>query len=305
MILVAGASGRLGTLVVERLAARGLRVRILTRDMARTEHLDRPHVEVVEGDVRDRASVEAAVDGADSVVSAVHGFAGPGQVTPESVDRDGNVHLIDAAAGAGADVVLVSVVGARANHPMELFRMKHAAEQHLRMAETPWTIVRSTAFLELWLELLQQTAGRSGRPLVFGHGENRINFVSVADVAALVDRVITDPSTRGATLEIGGPQDLTFNELAAALAEAGRTNAPRHVPIPALRLMAGLKYVSPGQARQAKAALAMDTMDLTHDSTALHAAYPEVPSTSLADVLGAPAADNSPTDNRAKAAGAA
>ena len=92
--------------------------------------------------------LQRAVDGADVVVSAVHGFAGPGGVSPASVDRDGNRHLVDAAVRAGATVILMSVVGAAPDSPMELFRMKYAAEQHLRARGTPWTIVRSTAFLE-------------------------------------------------------------------------------------------------------------------------------------------------------------
>ena len=75
--------------------------------------------------------------GVATVVSAVQGFAGPGRVTPESVDRAGNVHLIDAAEAAGADVVLMSVVGASADSPMELFRAKYAAEQHLRASGVP------------------------------------------------------------------------------------------------------------------------------------------------------------------------
>jgi uncharacterized protein YbjT (DUF2867 family) len=287
MILVAGGTGRLGTRVVERLAGRGVSVRVLTRDRTRAAHLAGQRVEIVEGDVRDAASVATAVDGADTVLSAIHGFSGPGHVTPASVDRDGNINLIDASVDAGAEVVLISMVGARADHPMELFRMKHAAEQHLRGAATPWTIVRSTAFLELWLDILERTAGRSDRPIVFGRGENPINFVSVADVAAVVDHAIADPSTRGATVEVGGPQDLTFNELAGALqTAAGRTRGPRHFPRPVLRGMAAaLNHVKPDQARQAREALAMDSVDLTHAGTDVRDAYRDVPMTSLADLL--------------------
>jgi NADH dehydrogenase len=56
----------------------------------------------------------------------------------------------------------------------------------------PATIVPATAFLELWIDVLTSTAGRSNRPLVFGRGRNPINFVSVRDVAALVEHVVTD-----------------------------------------------------------------------------------------------------------------
>jgi NADH dehydrogenase len=204
-------------------------------------------------------------------------------VSPASVDNQGNVHLIDAAQTAGAEVVLMSVVGAAADSPSELFRMKYAAEQYLQASGISWTIVRATAFLELWTGMLSQTAARSGRPLVFGSGTNPVNFVSVTDVAALTERAVTDPSTRGRILEIGGPGNLTFNQLAAAVqAAAGRTSAPRHVPPAMLRLIAStLGRVRPELGRQARAALIMDQADLTHDATAIRQAYPEIPSTSL------------------------
>ncbi len=283
MILVAGGTGRLGTALVTRLAGRGLPVRVLTRDPARAAHLSAERVQVMTGDVREPASLAPAVRGAGVVVSAVHGFAGPGGVSPATVDCQGNINLIDAAMQAGAEVVLMSVVGAAADSPMELFRMKHAAEQHLRASGAGWTIVRATAFLELWIDLLSQTAARSGRPVVFGRGTNPINFVSVTDVAALAEQAVTDPAARGRILEIGGPGNLTFNQLATAVqAAAGRTSAPRHVPPAMLRLIAStLGQVKPELGRQARAALIMDQTDLTHDATAIHQAYPGIPCTPL------------------------
>src|ERR1700730_5885231 len=76
--------------------------------------------------------------------------------------RDGNRHLAEAAARAGAAMILMSVVGASSESPMELFRMKEAAEKHLRASGAPWTIVRSTAFLETWIDLMAQTADHPG-----------------------------------------------------------------------------------------------------------------------------------------------
>lgn len=289
MILVAGGTGRLGTVVVRRLGARGLDVRVLTRYPERAVDLTAGHVavQVVTGDVRDRDSLRRATDGADVVVAAVHGFVGPRGISPATVDRDGNANLIDAAKAAGADVVLMSVVGASEDSPMELFRMKHAAEQHLGASGVAATVVRATAFGELWIELLGRTAARSGRPVVFGRGDNPINFVSVTDVAALVERAITDKATRGQALQIGGPDNLTFNELARAVqAAAGRPKPPRHVPPAMLHLMAcTIGRVKPELGRQARAALAMDRVDLTFDAAPIHRAYPDLPITPLADLL--------------------
>jgi hypothetical protein len=74
----------------------------------------------------------------------------------------------------------------------------------------------------------------------------------VSDVAALVERTVIDRSTRGATLEIGGPENVSFNELAAGLQwAAGGTARPRHIPRPMLHLLAAvLGGVQPNRARQ-------------------------------------------------------
>ena len=289
-VLVAGGTGRLGTLVVNGLAARGLDVRVMTRDPKRAAHLAGERIEVVTGDVRNPASAMTAVAGADVVVSAVHGFAGPGRVSPMTVDRDGNTHLIKAAQTAGAEVVLMSIVGAAPDSPFELFRMKHAAETVLAASAVPSTVVRSTAFLELWIELLTSTAGRSNRPLIFGRGQNPINFVSVRDVAALVERVTLDQATRGQTLEIGGPDNLTLDELARmVVAHHSSSDGPRHIPRAALRTMAAtVGRLRPELGRQARAALAMDQSDMTFSASVngVRALVPNLPCTSPAEALG-------------------
>ena len=255
MILIAGGTGRLGTVLVNRWVDRGEQVRVLTRDPRRAAHL--PPVDVVRGDVRDPASVATAVRGADAVVSAVHGFTGWRQ-SPASVDREGNRNLITAAAGAGAHVVLLSVVGASAQHPLELFRMKAAAEEVLRTSGATWAIVRAAAFRELYEELVRRSAGRSGRPLVFGRGGNPILFATVGEVADAVDRGLT---CRNQVIEVRG-EVLTFEELAAGLERELGSGArrPRHVPRPVLRGMALARGTPPG--RQAAAALVMDTEDM-------------------------------------------
>jgi NADH dehydrogenase len=250
MIAIAGGTGRLGSILARRLVARGLDVRVITRAPARADHLRDLPVDIVTADVRDSDGIRAALEGASVVLSAIHGFAGPGRVSPESVDRDGNANLINAAGDLAVDVVLMSVVGASPQHPMDLFRAKHAAEQHLIASATRWTIVRATAFLELWDEIMS-------KPIVFGRGENPINFVSVQDVATTVERAILEPRLRGQIIEIGGPQNLTFNQLAALQQRArGKTEKVRHIPRALLRASAPFS-------RQARAALVMDTIDMT------------------------------------------
>jgi uncharacterized protein YbjT (DUF2867 family) len=75
--------------------------------------------------------------------------------------------------------------------------------------------VRATAFMETWATVISQPLRASGKIPVFGRGDNPVNFVSAADVAALTALAVTDPGLRGHVLELGGPDNLTFNQLAA------------------------------------------------------------------------------------------
>ncbi len=286
-VLIAGGTGRLGTLVVPALSARGVEVRVMTRDPQRAAHLVSDNVEIVRGDVRDAEDTARAASGAGVVISAVQGFVGSGGVSPASVDRDGNINLIRAASAEGADVVLMSVVGAAADSPMELFRMKHAAEAVLAASAVEATVVRATSFLELWIDLLRRTAGRSNRPLIFGRGQNPINFVSVRDVAALVEQVVFDRATRGQTFEICGPENLTLDELARMVsANRGGSRNPRHIPPAVLRAMAAtVGRLRPELGRQMCAALVMDRSDMIAVDESVRARFSTLPCTSARDLL--------------------
>jgi uncharacterized protein YbjT (DUF2867 family) len=287
MILVAGGTGMLGTQLVRRLSDRGLPVRVLTRDPARAAHLPES-VQVLTGDLRDPAAVTAAVRGCATVVSAVHGFAGLGKPSPEAIDRDANRALIRAAADADVQhLVLVSVLGAAPDHPMSLHRAKHAAEQALQTSGLAWTILRPVAYLETWIAITGAKLASNGQALVFGPGRNPINFVSAHDVAALVDLAVCDRSLRGQLLEVGGPENLTFTQLAERLiTTSGRPGRIRHVPLAMLRVLSLLaRPVSPTFARQAQAAVVMNTTDMALDTSTIRDRLPTIPATTLDEVI--------------------
>jgi uncharacterized protein YbjT (DUF2867 family) len=114
-----------------------------------------------------------------------------------------------AAATAGVDVVFVSVAQAAPDSPLELARMKYAAEELLRAGTAKWTILRPDGFIETWVEILEQTAARSKRPLVVGRGDNPFAWASVETAADEVVRAVLDPSLRGQTLDVRGPERYT------------------------------------------------------------------------------------------------
>ena len=265
MYLVVGATGSLGRRVVAALRKQGKPVRALTRDPGRAADLAALGAEVAKGDLRDRASLERACQGAVKVLSAAHGFDGKDGNSPVAVDAQGNRDLVEAARGAGVrHFVLASAVGARPDNPVDLFRCKFEAEEVVRRSGLSFTILRATAFMEFWAAMVGAPILRTGKVTIFGSGSNPMNFVLVDDVAAYALVALDDPRAAGRTLEVGGPENLSMIQVAAIFEkEAGRPAKRTHVPLPLMRFLAvALRPLNPGVARQIAAGVLMDTADL-------------------------------------------
>jgi uncharacterized protein YbjT (DUF2867 family) len=288
MILVAGGTGNLGIELVPLLAARGIPVRVFTRDPDRARQRLGETLQFAQGDARNPQGLGAALEGIDAVVSAMTGF-GPGAPGPRAVDYEGNVNLIRAAEAAGVRrFVLVSMHGAAADHPMELARMKYRAEEALRASRLDWVIVRPNAFMELWAEIAGGPIIKEGKATVFGRGDNPINFNSAKDVARFIELGLFDPGLSRTILAVGGPENLTFNQLVGQIQlAAGRNAVVKHVPVPMMRLLSlVMRPFKPDLAGMIGAGIAFDTIDMTFDASDLRRRFPQIELTRMADVLG-------------------
>ena len=297
MILVAGGTGVLGNRLIRLLTDRGLGTWILSRDSSKARSLAGDQVEIVSGDVRDPAAVKQAVVGVRTVISAITGFGPTRGVSPRTVDWEGNANLIRAAKAAGVEhFVLLSITQAAADHPIELFRMKYRAEEELRGSGLAWTIIRPTAYMETWLGVLGAPLLDAGSTRIFGRGANPMNFVSCRDVASYVELAVTDGAMRGATVDVGGPDDYTFEQLLQTFQSmTGATGKVSHIPLPMMQVMSVLlKPFNPSMAGLIEAAVVMDSRDMTFDASETRRRYPSMPSTSLADVIRADYAGRSP-----------
>ncbi len=286
MILVAGGTGRVGGEVVRLLVARGETVRVLSRnpEAARKQGLE--SVEIMQGDVGDPGAVARAVAGARTVVSTITGF-GPGEAGPAIVDDAGNRALIRAARTAGVEhFVLVSIAGADPAHPLEIYRAKYRAEEELRASGLAWTVIRPTTLMETWTMVVGGPIRAKGKAQIFGRGDNPVNFVSADDVARFVAMAVLQPELREVTLEVGGPENLTLNQVAGLCFDAcGRTGPVTHVPRPVLRLASAvMPRLRPDIGRLIEAAVAMDTSDMTFDAGELRKRYPTIPISRFATV---------------------
>lgn len=120
-----------------------------------------------------------------------------------------------------------------------------------------------------------------------GRGENPLNLVSADDVARIVELALVDPGLRRATLEIGGPENVSMNQLLTTVERVtGRSGRVDHVPLPMLRLMSNLlRPFRPALAGLIGAAVVMDTRDMSFDASATARRFPSISPTPLETVV--------------------
>jgi uncharacterized protein YbjT (DUF2867 family) len=213
MILVAGSTGSLGGKIVTGLLDRGTPVRALARATADTSALRAAGADVVIGDLRDPASLAAACQGVDAVITTASATRRTDD-TIENVDLQGNLNLFGAAQAAGVQhIVMVSTTGAAPDNPVPVFRAKGLAEKGLRESGVRHTILQPDSFMDVWFGMMIERPVFSGEPVTLvADGLRRHSFVAERDVAAFAIAALTTPAAVNATVVIGGPEALSFRD---------------------------------------------------------------------------------------------
>lgn len=234
MILVVGATGRLGGTIAHRLLAEGRRVRILVRPASDYQALVQAGAEPVIGDLKEPASVRSACEGIERIVTTANAAGRGGEDTFQTVDDSGNRHLIDAAAAAGVvRFVFTSVLGSDPNSPAPLLRAKGLTEQRLRASGTPFTITRSDAHMDLLIPQIVGGALDRGEPVrLVGEGRRRHSFIAQRDVAAFTTAALDHEAAENQVIVMGGPQPLSWRDIVGTFErELGRPIPIETVPV--------------------------------------------------------------------------
>ena len=220
-VVVFGGGGFLGRRLVDRLTAEGMTVRVAVRhpDPARIELRSTgfERVTVVPADVRDQASVAAAIAEADAVVNAVSAYVEKGGVTFDAVHVRGAENVAREAAAAGvARLVLVSGIGADPDSSSPYIRARGSGERVVQQVFPGATIVRPGAMFGPGDALFGTLAALArllpALPLI-GGGSTRLQPIFVEDVADAISSILSDPGTVGRTYELAGPKVYTLHEL--------------------------------------------------------------------------------------------
>lgn len=239
MNLVVGATGLLGTQISTRLANRGQPVRALARTTStpdKVTHLQNIGAEVAHGDLKDPQSLAAACRGAQAIISTASSTLSRQEGDSiESVDRQGQLNLIEAAEAAGVKhFVLISFPNAGIEFPLQ--SAKREVEERLRRSRMTHTILQPTFFMEVWLSPALGFDAANGTAQIYGDGHNKVSWISVLDVARFAVAALDNPRATNATVQLGGPEALSPLEVVRAVEKStGNRVTVQHVPEAALR----------------------------------------------------------------------
>jgi uncharacterized protein YbjT (DUF2867 family) len=206
MILITGATGTNGQEVIKQLAAKGISVRALVRNIEKGESLKAFNVELVEGDFSDPASLANALQGVDKALMLP-------PIAPNAVELQHN--FIEAAKKAGVSyIVKFSAIGADPNSPMRLGRWHGDAEQLLAESGIAYCTLRPNGFMQNFLAF----GGLIANQNLFAQpgGQSAISHIDVRDIcAAIVQTLLDDTAHAGKAYTLTGPDSLSFDQVAA------------------------------------------------------------------------------------------
>ncbi len=248
MLLVVGSTGVLGGMITRRLLDEGREVRILVRHNSPSEQMSlqgmatlaRSLIDAganpVYGDLKDRASLERACRGTETVITTANSAMRGGDDNVDTVDRRGNLALIEAAKSAGVkQFIFVSFLGADLHHPVPLFQAKAETEAALIGSGMPYTILSPNFFMESWIGMVVGIPLQAHQPVTLvGEGQRLHSLISVGDVAAFCTAAIGHPSAINQKLALGGPEPLTWCGIVDAFSKILGQELP-------------VKFVAPGE----------------------------------------------------------
>ena len=265
MNLVVGVSGLAGTEICRKLIEEGKAVRALVRistDPAKQDRLKNLGASLMDGDLKDPGTLEAACRGISTVISTASAtFSRQPGDSIESVDSQGQLSLLRAATAAGVrHFIFVSFPPLREDFALQ--RAKRAMETALEASGLSYTVLQPTFFTEVWLSPVVGFDAANASARIYGAGQNKIRWISYFDVARFAAASGDNPAARNCVIKLGGPEALSPLQVVQIFEQTG-----------------GLKFTVtrvPEETLQAEQAAATDSLQEAFASIMLYYARGDV-----------------------------
>ncbi|MCO6360859.1 SDR family oxidoreductase [Roseivirga pacifica] len=228
-VLLAGATGYLGSYILAELINRNCFVKTVVRN---TDKLpkgisDLPLLQVKTAEVTKPETLTDICDNIDTVISTIGITKQRDGLTYQDVDYQANLNLLNEAKKAGVrKFIYVAVLNGEQFSDLKICQAKEAFVKELMASGLEYCIVRPNGFFSDMTEVFKMA--QRGKVYVFGNGEQKANPIHGADLSkACVDQI----ESTDKELEIGGPETFTHNEIAhLAFKAVGKKPRITHVP---------------------------------------------------------------------------
>ena len=178
IILVTGATGQQGGAVARHLIAKGQKIRVLTRTLAKGAFLEKMGAEVVAGNLTDRASLDSALQG----IKQVYLVTTPFEAGMDTEVQQG-INMADAAKAAGVEhLVFSSVASANKKTGIPHFETKWKVEEYIREIGIPSTIIRPVFFMENFYSPWFLPSIQKGILMLPMAGDRPLQMISLNDI---------------------------------------------------------------------------------------------------------------------------
>ncbi len=217
MIVLFGATGRVGGAAAAELRRRGVAVRAVTRDVAKGARLAEAGCEIVAADLYDERTLRPVMEGADGVLLVCPPRAGSTDVLADAQ------RIIDAAASAIAAVkpgAVVAISDYGAQHPSGtgITTLFHRLETCLRQTSVPTTFVRSAEHMQNWMRYAPIARERGILPSMHHPTTKLFPTVSAHDVGLEAANILANGAGASSVVHVEGPTRYSAIDVAAAFA---------------------------------------------------------------------------------------
>ena len=261
-VFLTGATGFVGSHLLQRLVNENHTVRALVRNIQSASSINSNNVELVQGDVTQGTGLDAGMKDCDAVIHLVGIIIESRGATFETVHHIGTRNVVEAAKRTQVSrFIQMSALGVRPDGVSEYQTSKWKGEEAVRQSGIPYCILRPSVIFGPGDGFVSQMLGVMRNAPLFrpvpGDGRPKFRPIFIDDVTACFVQALANPAATNKSVDLGGAEELTLNEVLAEIAECAGIRKPAvHVPMPLMfagaalaRVLFGRPPVTAGQLR--------------------------------------------------------
>lgn len=229
-VLITGATGNIGSLVIQQLAKKEITLRAYVRNTEKASHLKELGVTLVEGDFSDQQALNRAADGVDAILAIT-------PANPNAVEQ--GEAILKAALNAGKPYYLrLSAIGAAPDAPTANGRFHYQSDQALINSGLPFTILRPHFYMQNLFGAVESIKAEG--KMYWGMGDGKLGLIDVRDIADCFVALLQNSGHEGRIYTPTGPASISFHDIADIISKS-LDKSVQYVPVPNEAVGASLK----------------------------------------------------------------